>query len=81
MLIKVNTSYNTLQALCLTPTRELAQQIISDAIVRLSTRLGFFFCESGLGLGLVPLFLPLPLTLTLNLTLNPNPNQDTQSKM
>jgi len=39
MLAKIQVMDQSVQALCLTPTRELAQQIISDAIVPLSGRM------------------------------------------
>lgn len=48
MLSCIDTSRNNVQALCLTPTRELAQQIISDAIARLSTRIPNIRCEPAL---------------------------------
>jgi ATP-dependent RNA helicase DDX19/DBP5 len=48
MLSRIDTSRDTVQALCLTPTRELAQQIISDAVVRLSTRIPNIRCEPAL---------------------------------
>ena len=40
MLRCVDVNQPTLQALCLSPTRELANQIVSDALVPLSTRMG-----------------------------------------
>ncbi len=39
MLAKINLSQHRPQALCLTPTRELANQILSDAVRPLSSRL------------------------------------------
>ena len=48
MLSRIDTSRDSVQALCLTPTRELAQQIISDAVLRLSTRIPHLRCEPAL---------------------------------
>lgn len=48
ILTKVNPSHNCLQALCLTPTRELVWQIINDAIKPLSTRLPAVRVEEAL---------------------------------
>jgi len=39
MLSRVDSSSTALQALCLAPTRELANQIVSDAVLPLSTRM------------------------------------------
>ena len=48
MLAKVDTSQACVQALCLTPTRELANQILSDAVKPLSTRMPAVRCEEAL---------------------------------
>lgn len=48
MLSKIDTSLPQLQALCLTPTRELAIQILSDAVVPLSSRMPSLTYEDAL---------------------------------
>lgn len=46
MLAKINLSHACTQALCLTPTRELANQILSDAVRPLSSRLRVTYEEA-----------------------------------
>lgn len=48
MLAKLDVAQSCLQALCLTPTRELANQILRDAVVPLSTRLPMVSSEPAL---------------------------------
>lgn len=48
MLAKIQVNYNVTQALCMTPTRELVNQIITLAIVPLTSRLPGIVVEAGL---------------------------------
>jgi hypothetical protein len=54
MLAKINLSQPFPQALCLTPTRELANQILSDAVRPLSSRLRVTFEEALPGRDIAP---------------------------
>lgn len=55
MLAKLDTRSNHLQALCLTPTRELANQIVRDAVAPLSTRIPNIHFEAALpGIEIAP---------------------------
>ncbi len=54
MLAKIDLSQNVPQALCLTPTRELANQILSDAVRPLSSRLRVKFEEALPGRDIAP---------------------------
>ena len=55
MLTKINSSESSLQALCLTPTRELAIQILSDAIAPLKRNIvPEVICEAALAQVQVP---------------------------
>lgn len=47
MLSRIDPRVNVVQALCLTPTREIAIQIIEDAVKPLSTRIPGLQCETG----------------------------------
>ena len=54
MLAKINLSQAVPQALCLTPTRELANQILSDAVRPLSSRMNVTFEEALPGRDIAP---------------------------
>jgi superfamily II DNA/RNA helicase len=54
MLAKINLSQPFPQALCLTPTRELANQILSDAVRPLSSRLRVTYEEALPGRDIAP---------------------------
>jgi len=54
MLAKVNLNHHSPQALCLTPTRELANQILSDAVRPLSSRLRVTYEDALPGRDVMP---------------------------
>jgi hypothetical protein len=54
MLARVDPNQHCMQALCLTPTRELANQILSDAVRPLSSRMPVSYEEALPGREIAP---------------------------